>query len=86
MMVSLDRIPEVLQRELAAAVGSDVDLVDLRRAGGLLRVEAMHGGRPLVRPATEADLFATHALADHLWFAANRKAATRAIQEKFRAR
>lgn len=46
MMVSLDRVPEILQRELAAAIHSGVDLVDLRRAGGLLRVEAMHGGRP----------------------------------------
>jgi predicted nucleotidyltransferase len=71
---------------LAAAMGSSVDIVDLRRAGGLLRVEAMQGGRPLLRPTIEADLFATHALADHLSFAANRRAATAAMQEKFRAR
>jgi hypothetical protein len=39
-----------------------------------------------VPPAVEADLFATHAIADHLAFAANRRAATAAMQEKFRAR
>lgn len=71
---------------LAAAIGSHVDLVDLRRAGVLLRVEATQGGRPLVPPTIEADLFATHALADHLSFAANRRAATAAMQERFRAR
>lgn len=71
---------------LSSIIGSPVDLVDLRRAGGLLRVEAIHGGRPLVPPAVEADLFATHAIADHLAFAANRRAATAAMQEKFRAR
>jgi predicted nucleotidyltransferase len=71
---------------LASVIGTSVDLVDLRRAGGLLRVEAIQGGRPLVRPTIEADLFATHALADHLSFAVNRRAATAAMQEKFRAR
>jgi len=71
---------------LASVMGVSVDLVDLRRAGGLLRVEAIQGGRPLMQPATEADFFATHALADHLSFAANRRAATAAMQEKFRAR
>jgi predicted nucleotidyltransferase len=71
---------------LASVIGVSVDLVDLRRAGGLLRVEAIQGGRPLMQPTTEADFFATHALADHLSFAANRRAATAAMQEKFRAR
>ena len=33
---------------LAARCGTAVDLVDLRRAGTLLRVEATHRGRPLV--------------------------------------
>lgn len=47
---------------LAARLGATVDLVDLRRAGGLLRVEATHHGRPLVPPTFEADLFTTHAM------------------------
>jgi uncharacterized protein len=60
---------------LSARLGETVDLVDLRRAGGLLRVEATHHGRPLTPLSTEADLFATHALA-----------ATRAFEEKLRGR
>ena len=71
---------------LAARLGVAVDLVDLRRAGGLLRVEATHHGRPLVPPTFEADLFTTHALADHAAFALNRRAATQAFKEKLRAR
>lgn len=71
---------------LAARLGAAVDLVDLRRAGCLLRVEATHHGRPLVPPTIDADLFATHALADHAAFAPNRRAATRAFTEKFHAR
>jgi predicted nucleotidyltransferase len=83
----LDPVPRVdATARLAAAIGVTVDLVDLRRAGGLLRVEATQGGRPLVPPTIEADLFATHALADHLSFAARRRAATAAMQETFRAR
>jgi len=71
---------------LATRLGAHVDLVDLRRAGGLLRIEATQRGRALVPPTREADFFTTHALADHAAFAANRRAATAAIQEKFRAR
>jgi predicted nucleotidyltransferase len=71
---------------LAAFMQAPVDLVDLRRAGGLLRVEATQRGRPLVPPTLEADYFTTHALADHAAFAANRRAATAAMQEKFGAR
>lgn len=71
---------------LAARLGTSVDLVDLRRAGGLLRVEATHRGRPLVPPTLEADLFTTHALADHAAFAPRRRAATRAFEEKLRGR
>jgi predicted nucleotidyltransferase len=71
---------------LAAALGADVDLVDLRRSSGLLRVEATQRGRMLVPPTLEADLFTTHALADHAAFAPNRRAATVAMREKFRAR
>jgi predicted nucleotidyltransferase len=70
---------------LEARLGTAVDLVDLRQAGGLLRVEATHGGRPLVS-SMEAELFATHALADHAAFTGNRRAATGAFAEKFRAR
>jgi predicted nucleotidyltransferase len=71
---------------LTARLGAAVDLVDLRQAGGLLRVEATHHGRPLVPPSLEADLFTTHALADHAAFAPRRRAATRAFEEKYRGR
>ena len=71
---------------LAVRLGAPVDLVDLRRAGGLLRVEATQRGRSLMPPTREAEFFTTHALADHASFAANRRAATAAMQEKFRAR
>ena len=71
---------------LAVRLGAPVDLVDLRRAGGLLRVEATHHARPLLPPTLEALLFTTHALADHAAFAANRREATRAFQEKLGAR
>lgn len=71
---------------LAARLGSSVDLVDLRRAGGLLRVEATHRGRPLLTPSVEADLFTAHALADHAAFAPRRQAATRAFEETLRDR
>ncbi len=67
-------------------VGAPVDLVDLARAGGLLRVEATQAGRALVPPTIEADFFTTHALADHAAFAANRRQATAALREKFRGR
>jgi predicted nucleotidyltransferase len=71
---------------LAARLGAPVDLVDLRRAGGLLRVEATHRGKPLTPPTTEADLFTAHALSDHAAFAPNRRAATRAFEERYRGR
>ena len=71
---------------LATRIGAAVDLVDLRRAGGLLRVEATHRGRVLVPPTTEASLFVTHALADYAAFAPRRRAATRAFEEKLRGR
>jgi predicted nucleotidyltransferase len=71
---------------LAARLGTAVDLVDLRRAGGLLRVEATSRGRPLVPPTIEANFLTTHALADHASFAANRRAATAMLRERFRAR
>lgn len=71
---------------LESRLGTAVDLVDLRQAGGLLRVEATHHGCPLMSPTTEADLFTTHALADHAAFARNRRAATSAFEEKFRVR
>jgi predicted nucleotidyltransferase len=71
---------------LAALLGTSVDLVDLRSASGLLRVEATHRSRALVPPTTAAEAFCAHALADHAAFAPNRRAATAALQEKFRAR
>lgn len=71
---------------LAARLGSSVDLVDLRRAGGLLRVEATHRGRALLKPSVEADLFTAHALADHAAFAPLRQSATRAFEETLRDR
>ncbi len=44
--------PDGLLAALVAAVGSDrIDLVDLARAGGLLRFRAAHDGRPLVEAA-----------------------------------
>ncbi|MEX0688333.1 MAG: HepT-like ribonuclease domain-containing protein [Pirellulales bacterium] len=36
------------------------------RAGGLLRVEATHHGRPLVPPPHKAKLFTAHALAERM--------------------
>lgn len=71
---------------LAVRLGADVDLVDLRRAGGLLRVEATHRGRSLLPRSLEADLFTTHALADHAAFAPRRREATTAFKEKLLAR
>jgi predicted nucleotidyltransferase len=71
---------------LSARLGATVDVVDLRRAGGLLRVEATHHGRPLTPLSPEAHLFATHALSDHAAFAPRRQAATRAFEEKLRGR
>lgn len=71
---------------LESRLGTAVDLVDLRRAGGLLRVEATHHGRPLITPTNEADLFTTHALSDHAAFAPHRRAATRAFEQKLRCR
>lgn len=71
---------------LAARIGAAVDLVDLRRAGGLLRVEATHHGRPLVTPSLEAHFFTAHALADHAAFAVHRRSTTKAFEEKLRGR
>ena len=71
---------------LGTRLGAAVDLVDLRRAGGLLRVEATHRGRVLVPPTTEASAFVTHALADYAAFAPRRLAATRAFEETLRGR
>jgi len=69
---------------LATRLGAPVDLVDLRRAGGLLRVEATHRGRSLLPRSLEADLFTTHALADHAAFAPRRRVATTAFEERLR--
>ena len=66
---------------------SDVDLVDLRAASGLLRVQATHDGRLIAAPdRVRAELFATHALSDFAAFGPNRRMCTDAMQEKFRGR
>lgn len=71
--------------ELERIAGSRVDLVDLRAASVLLRVEATYHGKLIAAPNQfEADLFATHALSDHASFAPNRRMATEAMLEKFR--
>ena len=71
--------------ELERVAGSRVDLVDLRAASGLLRVQATHEGQLLAAPDRfQADLFATHALSDHAAFGANRRMCTDAMKERFR--
>lgn len=70
-----------LSGTLAARLGAAVDLVDLRQAGDLLRVEATHRGKPLVPLTHEATLFTTHALSDYAAFAPRRRAATQAFEE-----
>ncbi len=71
--------------ELEGRLGRRVDLVDLRRASVLLRVQATYGGKLLLAPdSTEAALFETHAISDYGSFAANRKMCTDAMLEKFR--
>ena len=51
---------------LAAELGVPVDLVDLRRAGGLLRVEATQRGRALVPPTVEAPRASNYAVLLHV--------------------
>ncbi len=71
--------------QLERITGSRVDLVDLRAASGLLRVQATHEGRLIAAPdRLQADLFATHALSDHAAFGANRRMCTEAMKERFR--
>jgi hypothetical protein len=70
---------------LERIAGARVDLVDLRSAPGLLRVQATHEGRLLAAPERfEADLFATHAISDYAAFGPNRRMCTEAMKEKFR--
>lgn len=72
---------------LEAIAGARVDLVDLRAASGLLRVQATHDGRLIAAPdRVRADLFATHALSDFAAFGPNRRMCTQAMQEQFRGR
>lgn len=76
----------VAATELERLAGSRVDLVDLRSASGLLKVQATHEGTLLAAPdRLQAELFAAHAISDHASFAPNRRMATEAMQEKFRA-
>jgi predicted nucleotidyltransferase len=71
--------------ELERVAGSRVDLVDLRAASGLLRVQATHEGHLLAAPDRfQSELFATHALSDHASFGPNRRMCTQAMKERFR--
>jgi len=70
---------------LERLAGGRVDLADLRAASGLFRVMATHEGRLLAaRDRLGADLFATHALADHAAFGPNRRRCIEAMKERFR--
>jgi len=72
---------------LEGIAGARVDLVDLRAASGLLRVQATHDGRLIAAPdRVGAELFATHALSDFAAFGPNRRMCTEAMKEKFRGR
>ena len=72
---------------LEGIAGARVDLVDLRAASGLLRVQATHDGRLIAAPDRfRAELFATHALSDFAAFGPNRRMCTEAMKEKFRGR
>jgi predicted nucleotidyltransferase len=72
---------------LEGIAGARVDLVDLRAASGLLRVQATHEGRLIAAPdRMRAELFATHALSDFAAFGPNRRMCTEAMKEKFRGR
>ena len=72
---------------LEGIAGARVDLVDLRAASGLLRVQATHEGRLIAAPdRMRAELFATHALSDFAAFGPNRRMCTEAMKEKFLGR
>jgi predicted nucleotidyltransferase len=72
---------------LERIAGARVDLVDLRAASGLLRVQATHEGRLIAAPDRfRAELFATHALSDFAAFGPNRRMCTEALKAKFRGR
>jgi predicted nucleotidyltransferase len=73
--------------DLERIAGARVDLVDLRSASGLLRVQATYEGRLIAAPdRTQAELFATHAMSDYSSFGPNRRMCTDAMKEKFRGR
>lgn len=57
----------LLQENIAAAVGRNVDLVDLRNASAVLRKEVLVDGRLLHDPApSERAFFEAHALSDYV--------------------
>lgn len=68
---------------ISEAICTRVDLVDLREASTLLRVEAtQHGIRITAGDPASADRFVAESLADHLSFAANRRMLTKALLER----
>ena len=54
-----------IAKELSERFHSNVDLVDLREAGALLKTEIIMKGRQLVGTKLDADYFAMHVLRDY---------------------
>jgi predicted nucleotidyltransferase len=55
-----------LQEQLASVLGRDVDLVDLRDASTVLRMQVVDGGRVLFDGVpSERELFEAHTLSDY---------------------
>ena len=54
-----------IAQELTERFNSNVDLVDLREAGALLKTEIIMKGRQLVGTKLDADYFAMHVLKDY---------------------
>ena len=54
-----------IAQELTERFNSNVDLVDLREAGALLKTEIIMKGRQLVGTKLDADYFAMHVLRDY---------------------
>ena len=54
-----------IAQELSERFHSNVDLVDLREAGALLKTEIIMKGRQLVGTKLDADYFAMHVLRDY---------------------
>ena len=54
-----------IAQELTERFNSNVDLVDLREAGALIKTEIIMKGRQLVGTKLDADYFAMHVLRDY---------------------